>query len=236
MPKNRIEPGLQDNGETLSESESRRENENTERGTDRDKISTLDDLLTDWERQYFKVKLIKGQVKVTCLFDLEIGEYNQVVENCAVECEQRIKHRHEESVDKLRENGVQVVPSAPSGKKLQDMIDITPENINNIYDVVILGSGPAGLTAGLFASRSGLNTLVLGSSTGLLSETKHLDNFPSFIGGTADTTNAASSSASSSHNKASDDLTDRREKARKAALARLEKQQQSSVSIEQTDK
>lgn len=133
MPKNRIEPGLQDNRETLSKSESGRENENKKRGADRDKISTLDDLLTDWERQYFKVKLIKGQVKVTCLFDLEVGEYNQVVENCAVECEQRIKHRHEESVDKLRENGVQVVPSAPSGKKLQDMVDDMIKSPSNEY-------------------------------------------------------------------------------------------------------
>ena len=41
------------------------------------------------------------------------------------------------------------------------------------------------------------------------------------------------SSSSSNNNKASDDLTDRREKARKAALARLEKQQQSQ---EQKDK
>lgn len=115
MPKNRIEPGLQDNGETLSESESGRENENTKRGASRDKISTLDDLLTDWERQYFKVKLIKGQVKVTCLFDLEIGEYNQVVENCAREIEQQ-------EINKAREKG-RPKPNV-NDDKFRDAVDV----------------------------------------------------------------------------------------------------------------
>ena len=51
-----------------------------------------------------------------------------------------------------------------------------------MYDVIIAGAGPSGLTAALFASRAGLNVYVLGSSaTGLLSQTKHLDNFPSFV-------------------------------------------------------
>jgi thioredoxin reductase (NADPH) len=55
--------------------------------------------------------------------------------------------------------------------------------MNNIFDVVVTGAGPSGLTAALFASRAGLKVHVLGSaSTGLLSQTKRLDNFPSFSG------------------------------------------------------
>jgi thioredoxin reductase (NADPH) len=49
------------------------------------------------------------------------------------------------------------------------------------YDVVVVGSGPAGLTASLFAVRAGLNVLVVGSETGLLSEATSLDNFPSWF-------------------------------------------------------
>lgn len=61
-------------------------------------------------------------------------------------------------------------------------------SMNDIYDVVIAGAGPSGLTAALFASRAGLKVHVLGSaSTGLLSQTKRLDNFPSFVGGNGNT-------------------------------------------------
>ena len=48
------------------------------------------------------------------------------------------------------------------------------------YDLVVVGAGPAGLTASLFAARAGLNVLVVGSESGLLSEATSLDNFPSW--------------------------------------------------------
>jgi thioredoxin reductase (NADPH) len=56
-----------------------------------------------------------------------------------------------------------------------------------IHDIVIAGCGPAGLTAALFGARSGLDVVVLGSETGLLSETQHLDNFPSYTEGNGPT-------------------------------------------------
>jgi thioredoxin reductase (NADPH) len=79
----------------------------------------------------------------------------------------------------------------------------TTDDDNNIdidiyYDIVIAGAGPSGLTAALFASRAGLNVYVLGSSTtGLLSQTKHLDNFPSFGGSSVVGSNDSGSDASS---------------------------------------
>jgi thioredoxin reductase (NADPH) len=51
-----------------------------------------------------------------------------------------------------------------------------------MYDVIIIGSGPAGLTAGLYASRGKLNTLLIAGSTwgGQLMLTTEVENFPGF--------------------------------------------------------
>ena len=46
--------------------------------------------------------------------------------------------------------------------------------MSKIYDVIILGAGPAGLAAGLYAGRSRLSTLIIekGKDGGLLSRMK----------------------------------------------------------------
>lgn len=53
------------------------------------------------------------------------------------------------------------------------------------YDLTILGAGPAGLTAAIYAGRAGLTTAVLtGPATGgQLSNTNHIENFPGFPDG-----------------------------------------------------
>lgn len=50
----------------------------------------------------------------------------------------------------------------------------------NVIDTIILGGGPAGLTAALYAARSGLETLVLEklSAGGQMAETAKIDNYP----------------------------------------------------------
>jgi thioredoxin reductase (NADPH) len=55
------------------------------------------------------------------------------------------------------------------------------------FDVIIVGCGPAGITAAMFAARMGMSVLVVGSpSAGSLSGTDRIDNYPSFFGSTND--------------------------------------------------
>ncbi len=53
---------------------------------------------------------------------------------------------------------------------------------NKIYDMIIIGGGPAGYTAALYAVRAGLDTLVLEkfSAGGQMTETQMIDNYPGF--------------------------------------------------------
>ena len=52
----------------------------------------------------------------------------------------------------------------------------------NTYEVIIIGGGPGGLTAGLYASRSRLNTLLIetGLFGGQITTTDLIENFPGF--------------------------------------------------------
>ncbi|MBQ7859661.1 MAG: thioredoxin-disulfide reductase [Faecalibacterium sp.] len=53
---------------------------------------------------------------------------------------------------------------------------------NKIYDMIIIGGGPGGYTAALYAARAGLSTLVVEklSAGGQMALTEQIDNYPGF--------------------------------------------------------
>ena len=57
--------------------------------------------------------------------------------------------------------------------------------MNEEYEVVIIGGGPAGLTAGLYAARAKLNSLLIekGAIGGQIVNAEQVDNYPGFPGG-----------------------------------------------------
>ena len=55
--------------------------------------------------------------------------------------------------------------------------------MKDIYDVIIIGGGPAGMSAGIYAVRYGMSTLVVekGIVGGIMNTTTEIKNFPSYI-------------------------------------------------------
>ena len=54
--------------------------------------------------------------------------------------------------------------------------------MNRIYDMIVIGGGPGGYTAALYAARAGLNVIVLErlSAGGQMALTNQIDNYPGF--------------------------------------------------------
>ncbi len=89
-------------------------------------------------------------------------------------------------------NGMRVVPTIvfpdgdvliePSNANLAEKLGLSTRATRTYYDVVIIGAGPAGLTAGIYTSREGLDTLIIekGAPGGQAGVTQIIDNFPGF--------------------------------------------------------
>jgi thioredoxin reductase (NADPH) len=96
------------------------------------------------------------------------------------------------------DNGVQLETSLSGGIKKSDIINqldnmLDPERVKEIksqikpavseFDVIILGAGPGGLTAGLYLCQSKINTVLIDIALpgGQVSTTHEVSNYPGFI-------------------------------------------------------
>jgi len=78
--------------------------------------------------------------------------------------------------------------SEPSNEELAEKIGLERIAMMHVYDLIIVGGGPAGLTTSIYAARENLQTLVIDSKGlgGQAGVTERLDNYPGFpegIGG-----------------------------------------------------
>ena len=76
----------------------------------------------------------------------------------------------------------------PSNEELAEKIGLERIAMMHVYDLIIVGGGPAGLTTSIYAARENLQTLVIDSKGlgGQAGVTERLDNYPGFpegIGG-----------------------------------------------------
>jgi thioredoxin reductase (NADPH) len=104
---------------------------------------------------------------------------------------------HPEAIDRLKElqDGGQIIPTVvygdgthevnPTDEALAKRVGLTLEAERSAYDLVIIGGGPAGLAAAIYAAREGIDAIVVDASAlgGQAGISDRIDNYPGFPDG-----------------------------------------------------
>ena len=92
-------------------------------------------------------------------------------------------------------NGKHIIPTIvfrdgstlvePTNAELAEKLGISPRAQRGFYDLIVVGGGPAGLTAAIYAEREGIETLIIERSGvgGQAGTTERIENYPGFPGG-----------------------------------------------------
>ena len=95
-------------------------------------------------------------------------------------------------------NGKQIIPTIvlsdgsilveSSNAELADKLGIKSKAESQYYELIIIGAGPAGLAAGIYAAREGISTLIversgIGGQAGITQEIENYPGFPETISG-----------------------------------------------------
>jgi thioredoxin reductase (NADPH) len=102
-----------------------------------------------------------------------------------------------EAIERLKalQDGGQIIPTVvypdgshevnPSDEMLAARIGLSLEAERAAYDLVIIGGGPAGLAAGIYAAREGIDAIVVDASAmgGQAGISDNIDNYPGFPDG-----------------------------------------------------
>lgn len=112
--------------------------------------------------------------------NLEFDFVDVEADPCAEEEVRRLQGGERRIPTVVFEDGSHLVE--PTHQEIGEKLGIIPRANREEYDLAVIGGGPAGLTAAIYADRQGLSTLVVDSASfgGQAATTKQIDNYPGF--------------------------------------------------------